>query len=172
MRLGISPYVDAYAHSSTTHDDLESRHTGRARRCIAALAIVTASGLVFAAPTLAADDLVPVPEVPAIPEVDAGESVVPGADSAMPAVAPPPEITTPEPPITISVEADGGNVDVSVRVLSPVEDETEPEKGPETRRSIRFTDEPDITPDAPSPQPSSARRRRHSRRQARTSTSR
>ena len=55
------------------HDDLGSRHTGRARRCIAAFAIATASGLVFAAPTLAADDLVPVPEVPAIPEVDAGE---------------------------------------------------------------------------------------------------
>ena len=116
--------------------------------------MVTASGLVFAAPTLAADDLVPVPQVPAIPEVDAGEAVVPGADSAMPAVAPPPEITTPDPPITISVEAEDGNVDVSVRVLSPVEDEAEAQKGPETA-VVSGSDEPDITPDVPSPQPSS-----------------
>ncbi len=121
--------------------------------------MVTASGLVFAAPTLAADDLVPVPEVPAIPEVDVGEAVAPGADSVMPAVAPPPEITapeitTPDPPITISVEAEGGNVDVEVRVLSPVEDATETQKGPETG-VVSGSDAPDITPDAPSPQPSS-----------------
>ena len=108
----------------------------------------------FAAPTLAADDLVPVPEVPAIPEVDTGEPVVPGLDSAMPEVAPPPEITTPDPPITISVEAEGGNVDVEVRVLSPAEDATETQKSPETG-VVSGSDAPDITPDAPSPQPSS-----------------
>ena len=110
---------------------------GTRRRCIAAFALATGFGFFFAAPTLAADDLVPVPDVPAIPEVDVGEPVAPGADSVMPAVAPPPEITapeitTPDPPITISVEAEGGNVDAPERVLSPVEDETEAQKGPET----------------------------------------
>ena len=135
-------------------DDLESHRTGRARRWIAAFAIATASGLVFAAPTLAADDLVPVPEVPAIPEVEAGEPVVPGADAAVPAVTPPPEITTTaDPPITISVETEGGNIDVSVRVLSPVGDETETEKVPETT-VVSGSDEPDITPHAPSHEPS------------------
>jgi hypothetical protein len=88
------------------------------------LAILTTCGLVATGPALAADDVVPIPQIPTV--LDTGIS---GSDeSSDGSVVQPPVPTvasTVEQPVTVDVQVDGGNVDVSVRVLSPGEDGSE-----------------------------------------------
>ena len=77
----------------------------------------------MAAPGFAADEPL-VPEIPSPPELPTIAPSVTPIDSALPPApeSDPSASTQAEPPITVTVDADAGNIDVSVRVLSPGED--------------------------------------------------
>ena len=109
------------------------------------LAASVVLALALAGPGLAADELVPLVEIPPPPDVATSAPSVAPPDPTQPP-APGSESSTPsatEPPITISVDTDGGDVDVSVRVLSPGEDAGEGVEPP----VISGSDSPDITAD-------------------------
>ncbi len=80
------------------------------------LAILTTCGLFGTGPALAADDIVPIPQVPSA--LDIGTA---GSDESSDGSVPQAPVAA-EQPVTVNVQVDGGNVDVSVRVSSPGED--------------------------------------------------
>lgn len=86
------------------------------------LAALVGGALAMAAPGFAADELL-VPEIPAPPELPTIAPTVTPIDSTLPPApeSNPSASTQAEPPITVTVDADAGNLDVSVRVLSPGE---------------------------------------------------
>ena len=119
------------------------------------LAIVVGVALATAGRTFAADDVVPIPQVPPPSEVTTDTTLASASDPVLPPV---PELTAPdatpaEQPITVNVEADAGNVDVSIRVLSPGRDEDAAQDPAETS-VVSSSDEPDITSDPTLPEPS------------------
>ena len=115
---------------------------GRRRAGFALVGIVAALGFCAnATPALASDGVEPPPlvpelgvseEIPPLPELDVDET----------AVVPVPE----EPPIVIDTSLEGDDVDVSIRVLSPGENELEAPVDA-TSDVISETLEPDITAD-------------------------
>ena len=104
--------------------------------------------LALAGPGLAADELVPLVEIAPPPDVATSAPFVAPPDSTQPPAheSDSSEPTATEPPITVSVNVDGGDVDVSVRVLSPGEDADESAQPP----VISEPEGPDITA-APTP---------------------
>jgi hypothetical protein len=127
----------------------------------ATLAAATGAALAAAGPALAADDLVPLPPSPA-PPAAAPEMQLSQAVPDPPAIPLPPAPPAPleplsevEPPITVAVTDDEtGNIDVSVRVLSPGSAETTSEQGAEPV-VVSESETADITGEAAAAPPSS-----------------
>jgi hypothetical protein len=92
-------------------------------RLAVVLAALVGGALATAAPGFAADEPL-VPEIPSPPELPTVAPSVAPIDSTLPPApeSDPSTSTQAEPPITVTVDADAGNIDVSVRVLSPGED--------------------------------------------------
>ena len=125
----------------------------------ATLAAATGAALVAAGPALAADDLAPLPPSPvpaAVPEMQLSQAVPDPPAIPLPSAAPSPlePLSEVEPPITVSVTDDEtGNIDVSVRVLSPGSAETTGEPGAEPD-VVSDSERADITGEPTSPQSS------------------
>jgi hypothetical protein len=144
--------------TTTTCSDLCGRKP-RSRRAITrvvGLAAAIATALAAAGPALAADDLAPLPPLPAPPVAVPGTQTSQAAPDplamAVPAVPSPiEELSQEEPPITVEVtESQAGNIDVSVRVLSPDDDETSTAEGLEPN-AVSSPTEIDITAEPASP---------------------
>ena len=132
--------------SNASTSSVGSRRIRLASRCRRGVVLTTFVGLslAMATPGLAADELVPGVEIPAPPAVATNAPVTaPATDTTEPPTleSSPSAPTATEPPITVSVNADGGNIDVSVRVLSPGEDAGDAAEPP----VISGSDVPDIT---------------------------
>jgi hypothetical protein len=113
--------VTANTHCAGSGRDRLERSRVR-RRAVLITAFVGLS-LATAEPAFASDGI-PLPEVPAPPEI--ATAPAPPVPTLPPASESEPATTEPEPPVSVDVDVDGGDIDVSVRVLSPGEDAAEP----------------------------------------------
>ena len=115
------------------------------RRSVVPVTLV-ALALANVTPGRAADELVPPIGSLATPTID--PTAAAPTDPTQPAAADssPAEPVATEPPITVSVSAENGNVDVSVRVVSPENDASDSAQS----QVISGGEEPDITTDAAS----------------------
>jgi hypothetical protein len=120
------------------------------------LASVVGLTLATAGQTFAADSVVPILQAPPLPEVTSDTTFAAADDTVPPTVpeATVPDATPAEQPITVSVEADAGNIDVSVRILSPGRDEDTASDAAETT-VVSDSGKADITSDPALPEPSS-----------------
>jgi hypothetical protein len=111
------------------------------RRWLVALATSATVGLGLAGPALGSDRLEQLPELPDV-GLEIPASPVPGRLDTVPELPPVPTVEEP-PVVEVATQADGGNINVSVRVLSPGTDAPVSQSG--SPDLVSPSPEPDIT---------------------------